>query len=333
MTGRRDAVLQGTLEAARLLEELNAREQIEQQGGRIDVFAAICHLDVPLMFKALDGLLGAYLPSPSPGILVTTERQLAIQRYTAAHELGHHFMHHSRSLDGEQILNRLPFSNPAYDPNEVAADSFAAMFLMPDWLFAYHARRQNWDRDSLQVPANVYQMSLRVGTSYESTCRVLQRQNVLDDTSVQKLLEVQPKNIKQGLVGDRRLSSWRPNIWALTERDAGSVIYGEPEDLFVVQLKEHSGAGYLWDFEGVKTLGFHIVSDERVIRDGAQDNIGGAVERVLTAQSQSECRGKVEFVEARPWNPQDEIARMSFSYEFHKERGLSRAARECVSAA
>jgi IrrE N-terminal-like domain len=173
MANKRDAVLGATLEAARLLKQLKAREVIEQQGGRIDVFSVIVHLGVPLMFKPLEGLLGAYIPVPNPGILVTTERQLSIQRYTAAHELGHHFMGHRGSLDDDSILRRSPFDGRNYDQNEVAANSFAAMFLMPDWLFNLHATRQHWTADSLREPTTVYQMSLRVGTSYEATCRAL----------------------------------------------------------------------------------------------------------------------------------------------------------------
>lgn len=331
MPNKRDAVLGGSLEAARLLKQVQARERVPEQ-GRIDVFSIIVELGVPLVFKPLDGLLGAFLFDPSPGILVTTERPLSIQRYTAAHELGHYFMGHRASLDDEGILRGSPFVKANYSHDEVAANTFAAMFLMPDWLLNHHAKQQGWTADSLQDPTVVYQMSLRVGTSYESTCRVLERHGFITPRLATKLLDIPPKDTKKKLLGSRSLSSWRPNVWMLTERDSGTTIYGEPEDLFVVKLKEHSGAGYLWNLDQVKAAGFNVVSDERLIPDSGQD-IGGEVERVLTAQSKDDCEGSVELIEARPWDPDDAMARLSFSYEFHRERGMSRTARERISAA
>ena len=119
----------------------------------------------------------------------------------------------------------------------------------------------------------------------------------------------------------------------MTERDADTVIYGEPDDIFVVRLKEHSGAGYLWNLDQVKTAGFGVVSDDRVI-PRADDGVGGAIERVLTAKSETAIRGKLEFVEARPWDREDNLARVSFSYDIRgREHGLARALRERVVAA
>ncbi len=89
MHNRRDAVLEGTLEAARLQRHFRLEKTITQHDGRIDVFTAIIDKGAQLVFRKLEGLLGAYIPVPNPGILVTTERTLAIQRFTAAHELGH----------------------------------------------------------------------------------------------------------------------------------------------------------------------------------------------------------------------------------------------------
>lgn len=331
MANRRDAVLDGALEAARLLKELGLREKVEKTGGFIDVYAWIAELNVPLLFKKLDGLLGAYIPSPSPGILVTTERQLPIQRYTAAHELGHFFMKHAVSLDDEEILHRSLFVDVG-DYNEVAADTFAAMFLMPNWLLKYHAEHQDWGVSDLADPKNIYQLSLRFGTSYEATCRVLNRHKVLNYSQMTSLLQVQPKEVKKRLLEPFELENWRPNVWVLTEKDSGLQIHGEPDDLFIVRVKENSGAGYLWDFENVRKAGFELVSDERKITK-ALDSIGGAVDRVLTAKAIDELYGTVELVHARPWEPESPIAHISFSYDVHKERGMSRYAREREVAA
>lgn len=75
------SVRKGTMAAARLHRRLPFREQIEARGGSVDIFGAIEALEIPLLLRPLDGLLGAYLSAPSPGILITTERPLSIQRF------------------------------------------------------------------------------------------------------------------------------------------------------------------------------------------------------------------------------------------------------------
>ena len=104
------AVRAGTMAAARLHHALDLRAAITMRGGAVDVFGAIQALDLPLLMRPLKGLLGAYLSDPVPGVLVTTERPMAIQRFTAAHELGHYTLKHLPSLDDESILRRMPMA-------------------------------------------------------------------------------------------------------------------------------------------------------------------------------------------------------------------------------
>jgi Zn-dependent peptidase ImmA (M78 family) len=332
MPSRRDAVLEGTLEASRLHDSLQTDTRIELLGGRVDVFDAIIARGSELLFRHLDGYLGLYLPKPRPGILVTTERSLAIQRYTGAHELGHFVLGHRGSIDDDEILHRSPFSQQ-YDPAEVAADTFAAAFLMPRFLVEYHAARQDWNAAHLTDPFNVYQLALRLGTSYSATCRTLLQHQIITPDVANALLAVQPKALKQQLLGKKALSNWRPNVWVLTERDQGAAIYGEPDDLFIVRLKEHTGSGYLWDVRQVEAAGFVLMADERQLF-GPDGEVGGAVDRVLTARSDSASIGNVDLREKRPWDASDVFGHLSFAYDLRgREHGLPRAARERLLAA
>src|SRR5215204_3471339 len=132
------AVRAGTMAAARLHRNLDLRKEIEARGGNVDVFGAIQTLDLPLLLRPLQGLLGAYLSEPVPGVLVTTQRPMSIQRFTAAHELGHFSLRHQPSLDDESILRRMPFAGePSGDFQEVEADAFAVGFMMPPWLILW----------------------------------------------------------------------------------------------------------------------------------------------------------------------------------------------------
>lgn len=118
------AVRAGTMAATRLHQRLDLRQRIEERGGNVDVFGAIQTIDLPLLLRPLQGLLGAYSSEPRPGVLVTTRRPMSIQRFTAAHELGHFEMKHLPSLDDESILHRMPLTAaPAEDFQEVEAEA------------------------------------------------------------------------------------------------------------------------------------------------------------------------------------------------------------------
>ncbi|MFH1554742.1 MAG: ImmA/IrrE family metallo-endopeptidase [Pseudomonadota bacterium] len=197
MVDQRAAILAGTKAAHSLHLDLGIREQCERHGGsRIDVFNAIAKLGATLMFQPLDKLLGAYVPSDEPGVLITTKRPLPVQRFTGAHELGHLYMKHEPSLDDEKILRRAPFgSDPRAGRQEREADAFAAIFLAPAWLLVLILQRQGWTGRDLQDPRIVYQTSLRLGTSYQATCHALERHKVVGRATCNELLSVEPKEI------------------------------------------------------------------------------------------------------------------------------------------
>ena len=54
------AVRAGTMAAARLHQRFDLRRHIEARGGNVDVFGAIQTVELPLLLRPLDKLLGAY---------------------------------------------------------------------------------------------------------------------------------------------------------------------------------------------------------------------------------------------------------------------------------
>jgi hypothetical protein len=109
---RRDAILEGAQAAARLHDQLGTRQAVEASAGSVDVFGAILSVGAALLFRPLDGLLGFCIRGPSvPGVVISTQRPLRIQRFTGAHELGHVVLNHTESLDGPEILARSDLVN------------------------------------------------------------------------------------------------------------------------------------------------------------------------------------------------------------------------------
>lgn len=322
------AVRAGTMAAARLHQQLGIRRLVENENGSIDVFGAIHTLNLPLLLRPLKGLLGAYLNLPVPGLLVTTERQMSIQRFTAAHELGHFFMKHEPSLDDESILRRMPTSpEPGGQFQETEADAFAVAFMLPKWLILLHAAKQHWTTDDFRRSNVVYQLSLRLGASYEATCRTLARYNLISIATMNEVLSTKPRAIKVDLLRDFKPADYKGDVWLLTARDAGSNISGSRNDMFVLRLTEHSGGGYLWNFEQLVESGFAIVRDLREATD--HEGVGGPVVRRVTAAVENALRGQMSIDERRPWQPVPAIANLTFDYDLTgpEQAGLSRAER------
>jgi len=316
--------------AARLHLRLALRPQVESRGGNIDVFEAVHTVGLPLILRPLDKLLGAYLNEPEPGVLVTTQRPMSIQRFTAAHELGHFSRRHQPSLDDESILRRMSISGrPADDFQEVEADAFAVAFMMPRWLIAWHAARQGWTVADFRRPDVVYQLALRMGASYEATCWTLARHRLIEAPLARELVGTQPRTLKAALLQNHRPPDYRGDVWLLTERDAGTRIDGSRNDLFVLRLNEHSGGGYLWDIDQLKASGFGIVRDELEADDA--EGIGGLIIRRVTAQPGGTYRGCVHLDERRPWEAEPlSSVDVEFDLTGPEEEGLSRAARRSL---
>lgn len=329
---RRDAILEGAQAAARIHDQLAIRQAVEASGGAIDVFGALLALDVALLFRPLEGLLGACLPGPNPGVIISTQRPLSVQRFTGAHELGHVALGHEVSLDGEEILGRSPMTGR--EEIELAADSFAAAFLLPKWLLQLHAKRQGWNRTSMGEPHAVYQLSLRAGASYEATCIALERHGIIDRATRERLVAKPRRDIKSELLHGFEVEDFRRDVWLLTERDEGLTLEGAPDDLFIIKLTEKGGAGYLWTTAGLIDAGFAILRDQRHIAP-PEKAIGGPVTREVTAQATEPASGDFELELKRPWQGSGPpIASLHVNYDlFGKEIGMPRAVRRTLARA
>lgn len=321
--------------AKRVHRELNLRERVMEGTGLVDVFEVISDLDIPLVFKPLASALGLCLPAPLRGIIVTTRRGLHIQRFTAAHELGHVVLEHKGSIDRD-ISERGPFEPRAgRDLQEIAADAFAAEFLLPRWLYRHHIQSQSWTvKGHLRNPEIVYQLSLRMGASYEAICWGLFGHQILPKHEVDFLRSVPVARMKSQLGGEFRPGNPWSNVWRLTEKDDGTRLVGNPDDLLRIELEEHASSGYQWQLEALREAGYQVLSDESAFcRDPLQ--YGASSTRTLIARPPDGGRGQMVLREAQPWNGGEENeCTFSVALALHgpERGGISRADRRHLRA-
>lgn len=209
----------------------------------IDVAAALAADGVLLMWRPMPRLFGAYLNSPGarPGVLVNSAIPVGARRHTAAHELGHHRLRHSATIDDGACLHLDPLETEAGYPatsrarwtdQEKTAEAFAAWFLLPRR--AVLAAMNRLSLAHVQTATEVYLLSLLLGTSYRSTARHLPNLRLASQARSRSWLSEVPGRIKTRLDPTRtRHGRGASDVWPVDGRFDGSRVTLQPGDQLV----------------------------------------------------------------------------------------------------
>ena len=282
--------------------------------SRVDVFAALRRAGAHVFFRPLKSMFGAYVPlgKAEPGLLINSNLPLSVQRYTAAHELGHLFLKH-KTISFEMDLGYLPEERRGADGEEFQAEAFAAFFLMPKALVVNSLRDLNLQPGKLQ-PSDVYLLALRMGSSYLATVNQLHTLKMISRPGAAKLRELKPKQIKQEL--NEKESLGRHDIWVLNEYWNGKEIFPAPQDTIRIQLSEIPASGYTWLPREI-SAGVELVEDSYK-GEGNGDEIGGAQIHEFVAQLQENAENsKLVLQKKRAWD--DESTTADFSIDIRPQ--------------
>jgi len=291
---RRSEILRAVAEAAKLLNRFPVGERTS-----FDVIAAVAALDIPLLFRPLKGLWGAAITvdGGSKGILVTSKLDLHVQRFTLAHELGHVLLGHEMSFD--ETVGMLGRYGPTSRPDqEFAADTFASELLAPKALAMAAAKRHGWTKARLSQPETVYQLSLRLGMSYQATCWALVVHRVLSQETARHLQGQAVKGLKRAFAPAALITNSWADVWELTEGDSGTFVEAGPDDLFAVHLQDNASAGFLWQLVDTGT-GAEIVGEQSAPVD---DNYGERASRIVFIRFPAAGVHRLSFEHVRPWS-------------------------------
>ena len=233
--------LQAADSAGRLLDELSV-----DTTRQVDVFSMCEDLGLWLTFMPMDGLLGAFIPEGAGGVLITDRRPVTVQRYTAAHELGHWRLEHGHglALDGDEHV----FGATRLE-RERLAQVFAASLLMPPPLILSLLARIGIGDHGPVGPQEAYFVSREAGVSYEAGVRQLSNLRVITAAEATALLQVRPLSVKSELAGGRRPVHGYADVWPVDEAWNDQVVALRPDDEVVVSLPENRSTGYRWMFE------------------------------------------------------------------------------------
>lgn len=133
----------------------------------IDVFRTVQREGIWLASQPLDaGLYGFYLrQGAATGIVLNKNHPEQLQRYTCAHELGHHVLGHASHLDDEDDVLKPTAASQA---NEAAAQAFAGVFLMPLQAVNRVTHRLGFTKNRRLDASDVYQISRELDVSFSA---------------------------------------------------------------------------------------------------------------------------------------------------------------------
>lgn len=307
------------------------RARLEDGYTRVDPFQIASWAGVTVILRPLDKLLGAFIRQSKSGILINVARSAGLVHMTCAHELGHFFAGHDTTAD-----ETVDYGKTA-STKEKEAEWFAYQLLVPRLVVATVMKKKGWSLASLNEPLVLYQLALRLGVSYSAAAWSLNRQNLIDRSTVTRLLRIQPADIKRSLIG-ADLPNPQKEVWLLDEKDRTLVLEPRPEDQLVLRLKSNASAGYIWSPKEAAGEGFLIspVEGQSLHSKAPEDLVIGAPVTLdyLISQERSEAeesdnKSHFSLEEHRPWSkgaPPCASYQATASFE-RLQPGLTRAAK------
>jgi Zn-dependent peptidase ImmA (M78 family) len=305
-----DARREGRLAAERLRNQIHRADV-----GWIDVFETIeDQQGVNLMFKPLRNLYGFYIRERNvAGIMINASHPVSLQRFTAAHELGHHILGHSQSMDevasiesaigesGAESFNAsLPLREGASPGNlfeEAAAQAFAGSFLMPLGPVNHYLRAHRLGPgqfDSLEA----YKFAVSFGASYDAACTQLAVLKKITWSERAILRKRKPIEVKRELTGGA-VSDARSEV-VFADELVGSQVMQQGDEL-VVALSESPSTGHVWTADAA--LGFEIVADELLETESGPEVLGASETRRIRFRATQPIETSLSFGLRPGWMP------------------------------
>jgi predicted secreted protein len=321
-TNSRSAFIDGLTQADRAHRELKLDSQ-----SWVDPFAGILKTDALFMLRPLDGLYGAFVPGKGShrGILVNSKHPLPLQRFTAAHELGHLWMGHGESFDTEKEILRSDGGSRV--PMEIAAETFASFLLMPRAVVEQRITDLRF-QNSLNDPRAAYVLSLWFGVSYLAMVWQLASLKWIKTLEAKQLAQVPPKKIKALLLdGDALEDPWA-DVLPLSNHSNAKTVVGRVGDELAITLPNHSPSGYLWDTSALVENGFELMVARDLDAETSGERVGHADPKRLVVRLAEKGQHDLRLVERRPFSkespPSSEFNIHVIAVEKHPEGRVDR---------
>ncbi|WP_459548555.1 ImmA/IrrE family metallo-endopeptidase [Nocardia sp. X0981] len=238
---RRNALAEARMRATRLHQRMST-----PMDRPVDVFALTQRLGVWLAAQPMDSTYGFYLhDNAAAGIVVNSRHPEVLQRYTCAHELGHHLLGHGSHTDDQDTVE----AGAEVAVREHQAQAFAAALLMPGPLVNHTLRRLGAAADP--TAGDIYLASRDLAVSYTAMVWGLADLNKLDRRAAATLSQTGVRRAKDALRGGPAIADARADLWTLNlALELGTEVTRSLTcrvgDEIHIRVPEDLGTGYTW---------------------------------------------------------------------------------------
>ena len=292
----------------------------------IDIFGIVRAAGIVLAFRPMSGKVSATLvrEGKAAGIVVNSNHPLSRQRYSVAHELGHYEFGHKSTIDCGDALDR----RDNLDDQEKLAESFAAWFLMPYPLVLGTVRRMGLK--TVSRAEDVYQISLRLGASFEATALQLRNQQLLSAAAQRTLAKLAPATLKRSVYGVDAPSDLRSDLWHMGMPDNGKTYITRPGDRIVLDVPEVPTSGRLWTNETHDDLAISLrgetydVVESDLLTEAVSDTAGSSIVKRFTFDlvngPTQQAAATIELLNKTPWRDDASAERFSLQIQIESQR-------------
>lgn len=282
------------------LHEILGTYEAIRKNGSVDIFTTIAKVGVITVLRPLS-ILGVLLKTDNCfGLMLSVSESRNALRFAAACTLARIIAKNSQEESESPIIMYSLLSEQKLSESDDENFRSSLKILLPDFLLAETQKRFNWVNRDLANPINMYQASLRLGASYRATTMAYFHLGCISRFEANELLKVNLLAVKRSILANRLPDDLEHiNVWLLTHNEEGSVFRANPNDVFVIKLRENGAAGYFWDFSELKNEGFAIISDENVILD--EHRVGALSLRSILAKPSNLKDGDYILSESCPW--------------------------------
>ncbi|MEV6894733.1 ImmA/IrrE family metallo-endopeptidase [Kribbella sp. NPDC051137] len=207
----------------------------------VPVYRALGTAGLIGMAKSMPRLFGVYLSAADdgPAVLLNSGLDITGQRHTAAHELGHHRLHHDTAADDE-LDRSITWGDGTWPDHEKVAEAFAAWFLMPQPAVLAATQRVAGER-SLQ-PTHAYLIGRALGTSYAGTVRQLLNLRLISRAAASQWASIPPSKLKRELTGGRPVAG-TAHVHVILPSTVDEVFHVDVGDVLVLYIPDaHFGS-------------------------------------------------------------------------------------------
>lgn len=291
---------------------------------RINIFGIIERANLWLMFQPLKNVFGTYVRVDKiGGIVIHVGHPQSLQRFTAAHEYGHHVLGHEWSVDEAAQIGLEP---RPLTPQEAMAQAFAANFLMPLQLVNTELRRIGLpNKPDHLSPRQVYLLALEFGVSYRAAVTQLATLKTITEQVAAELRRQEPKAVKEEIGRGVRPENVRADVWPLESHDSGRLLYPRVDDELRLALPETPSTGFVWTVNGpgivdqrggevpperLDGASFALARDEFEPRGMSDQGLrfGAGGTRHLVYRVLQPGRHALQLVKRRPWQRDATVA-------------------------